>query len=134
MARRARKVVVDSDVLIEVLRGNAGAAAALTRCVAKGTPVALTPIAVAEVLAGVRPAEEAGTRALLGAFDCLRVDRAVGEVAGEFLSRFGASHGVELADAIVAACAATRGYRLWTLNRKHYPMREVRFYATKASR
>jgi predicted nucleic acid-binding protein len=129
VARKLRKIVVDSDVLIEVLRGNSAVAAALTTCVARGTPVALTPIAVAEVLAGVRPAEETGTRALLAAFDCLRVDRAVGEVAGRFLSRFGASHGVGLADALVAACATTGGYRLWTLNRKHYPMRTVRFYA-----
>ena len=37
-------------------------------------------------------------------------------------------HGVELADALVAAAATTSGVRLWTLNRKHYPMPDVRFY------
>ncbi len=128
MPPRSRRVVVDSDVLIEVLRGNARIAAELKSALAAGTPVAVTPIAVAEIFAGVRPREEARTRLLLASFDCLRVDRAVGELAGRFVARFGPSHGVELADAIVASCAVVLGYRLWTLNRKRYPMRELRFF------
>ncbi|MFQ5702620.1 MAG: hypothetical protein ACE5HT_01205 [Gemmatimonadales bacterium] len=42
--------------------------------------------------------------------------------------RYGQSHGVELADALVAAAAASSRVRLWMLNRKHYPMSDVRFY------
>lgn len=129
MARSSRRVVVDSDVLIKVLRGDENVASNLRHAVAEH-PVAITPISVAEVLVGARPRDEARTRELLGAFDCLRIDRAVGELAATFARRFGASHGVEIADAFVAACAAHYGYRLWTLNRKHYPMREIRFFRT----
>jgi hypothetical protein len=45
-----------------------------------------------------------------------------------YIARYSRSHGVEIADALVAAAAATTGLRLWTLNRKHYPMPDVRFY------
>ena len=47
---------------------------------------------------------------------------------GAYLHRYGRSHGVEIADALVAADAVGSGLRLWTLNRKHYPMPEVGFY------
>src|SRR5712692_5043563 len=39
-----------------------------------------------------------------------------------YLARYAKSHGVEIADALVAAAAAVSGLRLWTLNRKLYPM------------
>lgn len=129
MTARVRKIVVDSDVLIQVLRGDAAVAAKLRRCLETGTAVALTPISVAEVFAGMRPEEEARTRVFLGSLDCLRIDRGVGERAGRFLAKFAASHAVEMSDALIAACAAVHGYRLWTLNRKHYPMRDVRFFS-----
>jgi len=34
----------------------------------------------------------------------------------------------EIADALVAAAATTAGLALWTLNRRHYPMPDIRFY------
>lgn len=128
MARQARRVVVDSDVIVEFLRGNAVVREALDRSRARGTPLAITPIAIAEVLAGQRNGEEARTRVFLDAFDCLRIDRDVGVAAGDFLSRYARSHGVELADALVAACASVHGRLLWTHNRKHYPMPEVKSF------
>ena len=126
MAKRASGVVVDSDVLIRILRGDEAVAAALKRAVESGVPVHITPVAVLEVLAGARTREEARTRALLDAFPCARVDRAVAERAAGYVARFGASHAVEPMDALVAACAATQRFRLWTLNRKHYPMSDVK--------
>ncbi|HEY3352642.1 MAG TPA: type II toxin-antitoxin system VapC family toxin [Polyangia bacterium] len=129
MAPRARRIVADSDVLIQVLRGDAVTAGALQRCLAAGRKVVVTPVTVAEVRAGVRRGEEARVALFLDAFDCLRVDRAIGETAGDFLRRYSASHDVELGDALIAACAAVEGCQLWTLNRKHYPMRAIRFFA-----
>jgi hypothetical protein len=56
------------------------------------------------------------------------LDGVVGRRAGAYLARYARSHAVELADALVAAAATTSGVRLWTLNRNHYPMTDVRFY------
>jgi hypothetical protein len=129
MARRKSVVVVDSDVLIQVLRGDLDTAAALKRNVESGVPIQITPVAVVEVLAGARPNEEARTRGLLDAFPCVRIDRAVAERAASYLARFSASHGVEPMDTLVAACASAQGARLWTFNRKHYPMRDLKLFS-----
>ena len=56
------------------------------------------------------------------------LDGRAGRWAGSYLARYGRSHGVELTDALVAAAAVTSGVRLWTLNRKHYPMPDLGFY------
>ena len=47
---------------------------------------------------------------------------------GEYLRRYRRNHGVELADALIAASAALNGAELWTRNRKHYPMKELLFF------
>ncbi len=56
------------------------------------------------------------------------LDGDVGRRAGAYPARYARLHGGELAAALVAAAAATSGVRLWTLNRKHYPLPDVRFY------
>jgi predicted nucleic acid-binding protein len=55
-------------------------------------------------------------------------DGPVGLRAGEYLRRYRKSHAVELGDALIAASAVASGARLWTRNRKHYPMRDLTFY------
>jgi hypothetical protein len=59
------------------------------------------------------------------------IDSNVGRQAGWYLARYAKSHGLEIADALVAAAAVTAGYRLWTLNRKHYPMDDLRFFSPR---
>jgi predicted nucleic acid-binding protein len=91
-------------------------------------PTYCTAIAWAEVYAGVRPGEEPLTEAFFEARGEVLLDGAIGRRAGAYLARYGRSHGVELADALVAAAAVAAGLRLWTQHRKHYPMPDVRFY------
>jgi hypothetical protein len=93
-----------------------------------GVPTYSTPIAWAEVYAGVRPGEEPLTDAFFAAREVIDLDEAAGKRAGSYLARYNRSHGVEIADALVAAAATTSGLHLWTLNRKHYPMPDVQFY------
>lgn len=120
-------VLLDSDVIIAVLRGRRPVGTALARLETFGVPTYCCAVAWAEIHAGLRPGEEVVTEAFFAARGDLVLDAATGRRAGAYLSRFARSHGVELADALVAAAAATSGLRLWTLNRKHYPMPDVRF-------
>jgi predicted nucleic acid-binding protein len=76
----------------------------------------------------MRPGEEPLTQAFFDARGEVVLDRQVGRTAGAYLARYSRSHGVELGDALVAAAATTAGLRLWTRNRKHYPMKELAFF------
>jgi hypothetical protein len=50
------------------------------------------------------------------------LDYRAGEEAGTFLNQFRSSHNVTLADTMVAAATRINAFKIWTLNRKHYPM------------
>ncbi len=121
-------VILDSDIIIEVLRGRADVIEAAHALEASGTPTYCTPISVAEVYAGIRPGEEHITRAFFEARGEVVLDADTGRRAGVYLARYVGSHGVEIADALIAAAATTSDLRLWTLNRKHYPMDDIQFY------
>jgi predicted nucleic acid-binding protein len=121
-------VLYDSDIIIEILRGRAKAVEAARALEGVGVPTYCTAVAWAEIYAGIRSGEEPLTQAFFEARGEIVLDATVGRRAGAYLARYGRSHGVELADALVAAAATTSGVRLWTLNRKHYPMPDLRFY------
>ncbi|MCH7474424.1 MAG: PIN domain-containing protein [Gemmatimonadetes bacterium] len=121
-------VILDSDVIIEVLRGRADVIEGAHALETSATPSYCTPISVAEVYAGVRPGEEEVTRAFFEARGEVVLDAATGRRAGLYLARYAQSHGVEIADALIAAAATTSELRLWTLNRKHYPMDDIQFF------
>ena len=71
-------------------------------------------MSVAEIYAGVRKGEEIQISKLF--------------ILMEYLKTYAKSHGVELGDALIAACSTSESLPLWMLNKKHYPMKEVRFY------
>ena len=93
-----------------------------------GVPTYCTPITWAEVFAGVRPSEEAVTEAFFEARGEVALDRAAGRRGGTYLARYARSHGVTLADALIAAAASISGLHLWTRNRRHYPMEDLAFF------
>jgi predicted nucleic acid-binding protein len=109
-------------VILEILRGRAQTVADLRATEAQGISTYCCAIAWAEVMAGVRPGEGAVTEAFFNARGEVVIDAETGRRAGGYLLRYAKSHGVETADALVAATASTTGLHLWTLNRKHYPI------------
>ncbi len=121
-------VLLDSDVIIEILRGRQEVIDAMLALEVSGTATYTSAIAWAEIYSGLRPGEETVTRAFFDARGEVVIDGATGRHAGTYLARYRASHAVEIADALVAAAAASSGLSLWTLNRKHYPMSNVHFY------
>ncbi len=121
-------VLLDSDVIIEILRGHEDTLDAAVALEQSGTPSVCTAVSWAEVYAGIRSGDEEPTRAFFGARGEIALDGRIARHAGRYLARYAGSHGVEIADALIAAAAATAGLRLWTLNRKHYPMEDLRFF------
>lgn len=121
-------MVLDSNIVIDILRGRPAIVEADLALGRAGIRAYCTPVSYAEVYGGMRPGEEAATRSFFEARGEVVVDARVGRRAGACLARYRKSHGVEIADALVAAAAVTSGLRLWTQNRKRYPMDDVRFY------
>lgn len=121
-------ILVDSDVLIEHLRGRDPVASEFRQLFSAGHAVFYSPVSKAEIYAGLRKGEEPVTADLFRIMHSILIDDTVGEKAGNYLRRFHASHALQLGDALQAACALVFELRLWTLNRKHYPMKDIHFY------
>ncbi len=121
-------------MVIEFLRGNPKIRGLAGELEGSGTPTFCTAVSWADVYAGLRPGEEPTTDAFFEARGEVVLDAQTGRQAGSYLARYARSHGLEVPDALIAAAAATTGLRLWTLNRRHYPMKDVRFFEPQAAR
>jgi len=120
-----RDVLLDTDVIIEFLRGRSIIRERLRALLEQEIRLVYTPISIAEIHAGLRAGEEGSIEAFFSALDAIPLDNEIGEKAGEYLRKYAKGHGVELADAFIAAVASLRDLCLWTLNRKHYPMPDI---------
>ncbi|MFT4230201.1 MAG: type II toxin-antitoxin system VapC family toxin [Microbacterium sp.] len=115
-------VLVDTSVLVDVLRGEP-AAAELLREARMAGPLHASEVTRLEVLAGMRPREEAATRGLLAVLTWHPLDERVADIAGALGWRWLPSHrGIDSADLAIAATAVVLDARLLTRNVKHFPM------------
>ncbi len=113
-------LLLDTDVLVDFLRGHSEAVAFVN---AHSARIILSSIVVAELYAGVRgDREQAVLEALVSLFRVVPVSGEIAKTGGLYKRDYGKSHGVGLADAILAATAESENAELKTLNTKHYPM------------
>jgi predicted nucleic acid-binding protein len=123
------RLLLDTSVLIDVLRGRNGRRELLAELVRAGHALSTTSLNIAEIYAGMRPHEESATGAFLNALGCYELTRSAGRLAGNFVSeRRRKGRALHLPDAIVAAISFETNCVLVTDNRKDFPMREVQLY------
>ena len=127
------EILLDSDVIISWLRGSEPFVRLIPDLLQKGEVLTWTPVSVAEIFAGVRKGEEKQTENLFLVLEPLLLSAEIGRKAGQYLRAYARSHGVEVADALVAATAHLNKLPLWTLNKRHYPMRDIRFFSSRTS-
>ena len=115
------RVLIDTDVLIDHLRGRADARAYLE---AEVRSIAVSALTVAERHVGVREgAERQALAALLELFAEVVPLEASDAVRGGLYRRdYGRTHGTGLVDACLAAQAERTGAEVVTLNARHFPM------------
>ena len=120
MPDAAAALLIDTDVLIDYLRGHAAAVSYLESLI---EPLLISAITVAELYAGVREGtERQALESFLTAFQIVIANEMIAKQGGLYRRDYGKSHNVGLADALIAATVELRGATLVTLNRKHFPM------------
>lgn len=112
-------VLVDTDVLIWHLRGYASATRRLDRL----QGFKLSAVSYLELLQGMRNKTElAAVKAMLQrrAAVILPLNEAITQGAIELMEALALSHGLQMADALIAATASMHGLTVLTGNVKHF--------------
>lgn len=116
----AEVLLLDTSVLIDVLRGSEPAADWMSSL---GEIPVCSELTRAEVLRGVRSRERGPTERLLSSLRWMPVDEPVSRRAGELGRQYRRSHpGLSIVDLVIAATAELLEAELATANIRHYPM------------
>jgi hypothetical protein len=116
-------ILIDSDIIIWILRGDRNIKEQMEEFIKDiNEKLFITPIQITEIYAGLKEKERIDTSLFLETLPCLEINDHVGKLAGEYLNLYRKSCGLTLADAMIAACTKIYNLKLWTLNKKHYPM------------
>ena len=115
-------ILFDTNILIDHLKGKTEATLVLKQCIDSRIQLACSVITRIELLSGMRPAEESLLERFLAGFEEIDVTKKIANLAGVYMNRYRKSHGINMADAIIAPSAKFIDSKLYTLNTKHYPM------------
>ena len=119
-----KNIVVDTDILINFLRGKEATRDFLCSLVNE-TTLYCSVITVAEIFSGMREQEREKTKELLDSFNLIEITRDIAEKAGSYKHRI-KHQTLELDDCLIAASALSIGAILATENIKHYPMTDIK--------
>ncbi len=112
--------LIDSNVLIDISRGNA---AAIKYVDDLTEPWALSRVTALELIVGARNKRDlAVIDGFLSLHSVVPLTDGAGSRAYGLLKTFAKSHGLHVFDSLIAATAMENALTLVTLNRKHYEM------------
>jgi predicted nucleic acid-binding protein len=113
-------ILIDTDILVDFFRGHSLA----VNFISINSPqIILSSIVVAELYAGIKTnAERTALDNFISIFRIIPVTSEIAKSGGLYKYKYGKSHGIGLADAIIAATAQAENADLKTLNIRHYPM------------
>jgi predicted nucleic acid-binding protein len=119
-------VLLDTNVLIDLLRGRPQTAARLRSLRASGDTAHACAVNIEEIVRGLPSTEAEAASRLFAGLRIVPLRRPEGWTAGEWRRDY-AQRGVTLtqADCLIAAAAVSIGGRLATGNPKHFPFPEV---------
>lgn len=120
-----KRYLIDTDIIIDHLKGVERARDFLKQIKSEEAEILYSVITKAELYAGIRSKEEENMAALLRSMKDVVIDGEIAAAAGRYKNKYHASHGLLLPDALIAASAKHTGAVLVTLNKKHYPMRDI---------
>lgn len=119
--------LLDTNIIIDYLRGDLRKVQVLRQLVSTGSILYSCEITVAETFSGMREEEREVTETFLNSLHYLPTEESAARRAGEFRKTY-RSKGKQLtvADALIASLAINRNLTLLTDNIKDYPMPELK--------
>jgi predicted nucleic acid-binding protein len=114
------KLLFDTDVLIEYLRGKDEEKSYIDSI---QEVIYMSSITMAELYAGVRKgAESRRLEIFIETFEVISLNSTIAKIGGLYRNQYNPSHGIGLADALIAATAKEIDAQVITFNIKHFPM------------
>ena len=119
--------LIDTDVLIWVLRGNKRYEDLLLNLKDK-EPLSISTITIAEVYKNIYPSEMIKTETILSEFQTWDITSLIAKQAGLYWQQYRKQlKNLNITDCLIAATASIHDLALVSLNKKHFPMKDIRF-------
>ncbi len=113
-------IIIDTDILIDVGRG-VGEAIAYLEELEANNQLAISVITQMELIVGCRnKTEQRDLEKFLNRFQLLKIGEAVSDQSAALLWQYRLSHGLLIADALIAATAMANDYPLASKNQRDY--------------
>lgn len=112
-------MLIDTDVLVWMTRGHAGAAARLQTL----APWRISAVTYMELAQGCRNKQELARvkkGLAVSQTEILSISSAISNRAMQLIDGYALSHGLQLGDALIAATALEHGITVLTANAKHF--------------
>lgn len=124
------KFLIDSDVLIWFLRGQKQVVE-LMDVLKKLGAAACSSISVVEIQSGVKKGEEIKTNQLLDSLVTYPINKEIAYLAGDLIREYkNKGWRVSIPDALIGATCLAHNFILVTLNKRHYPFKEMKIYSS----
>jgi len=121
------KVFLDTDVIINILKKREDTLAKLKILINDNYKFYISPIVVAEIYAGARKKELNEIEELFSFFEILDINLEIGYITGDYANKYKkAFNKISLEDYMIAATVKYFNLELWTYNKKHYPMDDIK--------
>ena len=128
------RYLIDTDILIDHLRGFPPAHELLGRLVLEQHDLLISVITMIELISGaVEPGEDIRIQQLLSGIPSVQLNDEIAVTAALYRRKFIKKIKLGIADVIIAGTAKMMGAVLMTRNRKHFPMDDIRVHVPYSS-
>lgn len=118
--------LIDTDIIIWVLRNNQKYVNLLIKLTHKGT-LYISTITIAEIYKNIYPEELIKTEDLLNELQSLDVTPSIAKQAGFYWQEYSKKlQNLNITDCLIAATANINDLTIVSLNKKHFPMKSIK--------
>ena len=119
--------LLNTDILIWILRDNQRIIKKISNLRHKAS-ISISVISIAEIYQNVFPSELTDTEDLINEHIIFGVDQKIAKLGGLYWQEYSKKlKNLTIADCLIAATANLNGLTLVSLNKKHFPMKDIKF-------